>query len=141
MTLVVDASVVVGWFVDEIASTESRALLVADVELLAPDLLFAEVANALWSLARRGRIRAEHVRLAVARMLTLLPDAIPSRDLVVVASSIASDVDHPVYDCFYLAAAADRDATLVTNDRRLLTKVAGTPWGARGRPLVDAPAA
>jgi predicted nucleic acid-binding protein len=36
-----------------------------------------------------------------------------------------------VYDCFYLALSEAEDAPLVTADRRLVAKVAGTPFAAR----------
>jgi predicted nucleic acid-binding protein len=50
---------------------------------------------------------------------------------------IASQLDHPVYDCFYLALAEARDALLVTADRRLLRKLRGTPWVERVVNLAD----
>jgi predicted nucleic acid-binding protein len=43
---------------------------------------------------------------------------------------------HPVYDCFYLALAEREDATLVTADRRLIGRLAGSRWEAMCRPLV-----
>ena len=51
---VVDASVAVKWMVEEDLSTESASLLDAGLTLQAPELLFAEVANALWAMHRRG---------------------------------------------------------------------------------------
>jgi predicted nucleic acid-binding protein len=44
--------------------------------------------------------------------------------------AIARDLDHPDYDCFYLALAEQRQATLVTADRRLLNRVRGTQWAS-----------
>ena len=44
---VVDASIVVKWFVEEKWSDEASSLLEAEVTLIAPELLFAEVSNAL----------------------------------------------------------------------------------------------
>lgn len=42
--------------------------------------------------------------------------------------AIARRLDQPVYDCLYLAFAEARQATLVTADRHLLSRVRGTPW-------------
>jgi predicted nucleic acid-binding protein len=44
-------------------------------------------------------------------------------------------LDHPVHDCFYLALAEVEAGQLVTVDRRLLAKVAGTPFADRTRLL------
>jgi predicted nucleic acid-binding protein len=52
------------------------------------------------------------------------------------AFEIASELRHPVYDCFYLALAEREDAALVTADRRLIRRLAGSRWEALCRPLV-----
>jgi predicted nucleic acid-binding protein len=44
------------------------------------------------------------------------------------ALEIAAELRHPAYDCFYLALAQERRAQLVTADRRLISRLAGTPW-------------
>ena len=51
MKLVVDASVAVKWFVDEAGADRAAALQGESV--CAPDLIFAEVGNALWKLQRK----------------------------------------------------------------------------------------
>ena len=48
----VDASVAVKWLVAESLSDEASSLLDAGLTLLAPALLFAEAANALWAMHR-----------------------------------------------------------------------------------------
>ena len=57
MTLVVDASVALKWFVDEDGSDRAVALLDGDEPLIAPDLVVAEVCNAAWKSLRRRRDR------------------------------------------------------------------------------------
>ena len=47
MTLVVDASVAVKWFLPEIDSDQALALLASDAVFHAPELLRLEIANAL----------------------------------------------------------------------------------------------
>jgi predicted nucleic acid-binding protein len=37
-------------------------------------------------------------------------------------------VSHPAYDCFYIALAEMRDTRVVTDDRRLIARLATTPW-------------
>jgi predicted nucleic acid-binding protein len=54
MTVVVDASVVLKWVIEEDGSEAAEALLLND-PLLASDFLIVECANVLWVKARRGR--------------------------------------------------------------------------------------
>jgi predicted nucleic acid-binding protein len=53
------------------------------------------------------------------------------------AVRIACDLDHPVYDCVYLALADRENASMVTADRRLSERLQNTPWHTRIR-LLDA---
>jgi predicted nucleic acid-binding protein len=43
---------------------------------------------------------------------------------------ISRDLDHPVCDCFYLALAEQRQATVITADGRLLHRLQGTQWAS-----------
>ena len=52
--LVVDASVVVKWYTDEPDSPSARSILISGTDLIAPDVIVAEVLNALWSKRRKG---------------------------------------------------------------------------------------
>jgi predicted nucleic acid-binding protein len=53
------------------------------------------------------------------------------------ALEMAASLDHPIYDCFYLALAEQLDAMLVTADDRLLCRLQGTAWGHRGQSLAQ----
>jgi predicted nucleic acid-binding protein len=44
---------------------------------------------------------------------------------------IAGQLDHPVYDCLYLALAEAEETSLVTADLKLLGKVRATAWEQR----------
>jgi predicted nucleic acid-binding protein len=63
---VVDASVVVKWFVPEIHTDAARRLLVLSHEYVAPDLLVAETANTIWKKIRRKELTAEEGQQLVA---------------------------------------------------------------------------
>ena len=121
---VVDASIAVKWLVHEEYSEHAASLLDDGNTLIAPELLFAEACNALWAMHRRGDISEEDFAEA-ADTLKHAPLAIPSpmRQLAAAASRLAVDLDHPVYDCFYLALAVQEQYPLVTADRRLHQKV------------------
>lgn len=58
---VIDASVAVKWLAEEEFSTQAFQLLFGEIRLIAPDLIFAEVANALWKMQRRGELDVEQM--------------------------------------------------------------------------------
>ena len=123
---VIDASVAVKWVVAEEFSDQAAALLDGAEVLCAPELLFAETANALWAMARRGDFRRAALRDALDLLLDA-PIAIPAtmRQLTPAAARLATDLDHPAYDCFYLALALQEQRPVVTADRRFHAKVRG----------------
>ncbi len=64
MSLVVDASVAVKWFVMEPLRAEAKRLVERREPLYAPDLIFAEVTNAAWKMVRRNEIdRAQAIAM------------------------------------------------------------------------------
>lgn len=123
---VVDASVALKWFVEEDGSDAARAL--HGRHLTAPDLLIAEVANGLWRMVRSGRLPPAAAPLAMRRLPRYLASLAPLAPLAGRAAEIALALDHPAYDAFYLALAEASGSIVVTADRRLLDKAAGSPW-------------
>lgn len=131
MTLVVDASVAVKWFVEEIGSASARALLDRGIRLVAPELIVAEVGNALWKHGQAGRIPWRQAERAAARVGDAFDALVPLRSLAPRAMALARSLKHPVYDCFYLSLAEAEKARLVTYDKRLLDSVKGRSWARR----------
>ena len=118
----VDASVAIKWVVREPDSGLAMALL-ADCRLAAPDLLVPECANILWKKARRGELAMGHA-LAAAQLLAGVDIELrPTRHLLESATRLAIDLDHPAYDCVYLALAVELGAPFVTADARLRRRV------------------
>ncbi len=126
---VVDASVAVKWLISEEFSREASDLLEGNATLLAPDLLFAEVTNALWAMCRRGDMGREDLAGAVT-LLRRAPVAtpVPMRQLASAASQLSVDLEHPTYDCFYLALALQERHPVVTADMRFFGRVQGHPY-------------
>ncbi len=126
---VVDASVVVKWLVTETFSEQAVRLLDNELTLVAPELLFAEAANALWAMCRRGIITKDDYAEAIG-VLKAAPVSVPSsmRQLTASAARLALDLDHPVYDCFYLALAVQEQLPVVTADRRFYDVVHKHPY-------------
>lgn len=139
MTFVVDASVAIKWFIREEDHDRAMRLARRRDELLAPDLIIAEVTNIAWKKHLRGEISEMHAR-DIARIMKRAipwPRLYSSSSLNEEALRIAIDLRHPVYDCIYLACADMTDSILVTADRRLLAAAAGTPYAAHVRLLGD----
>jgi predicted nucleic acid-binding protein len=128
--LVIDASVAVKWFHNESGSREAMALLARGDHLVAPDLLAAEVCNVTWKMLRRGMMTEEQQVAAMVRLPSILDELVPNTPLAPRAASISARLDYPAYDCFYLALVEQRGGLLVSADRRLLRRTAGTMWEA-----------
>jgi predicted nucleic acid-binding protein len=126
--LIVDASVVIKWAIVEPDSALADALVRPDLPLAAPDLLFPEVVNAVWKAWRRGQLTADRFDAAVQDLPPAIDVVFPSGPLAPRAAEISRALDHPAYDCFYLALAERERAPLVSADNRLAKAVRGTPW-------------
>jgi len=132
MKLVIDASVLVKWFVDEPGADRAAALRGGD--LAAPDLILVEVGNALWKHQRRGVLADADYVGAVEALQAAPVTLVSAAGLLPAAARIAAELDHPLYDCVYVALAMRDGVPLVTDDRRLL-KVAGPRFGGFVRAL------
>lgn len=123
---VVDASVALKWVIAEEGSPEAASLRWATA-LLAPDLIVPEVSNALWKAARRGELSTDEAMLAARLLERADVELRPMRALLGRATELALRLDHPAYDCVYLALAEAENCALVTADERLVRKLAAAP--------------
>jgi predicted nucleic acid-binding protein len=126
--LVIDASVALKWFVDEAGSFEAAALIGRGDSLIAPDLIMPEVCNATWKMVRRDMMHPAQQIAAVTQLPSILDELVPTGPLARRAVTITTALNHPAYDCFYLALVEQRGGTLVSADRRLIQRVANTIW-------------
>ncbi len=124
MTWVVDASIAVKWVIPEVWSDKADRLRATEDRMLAPDLLLVEVANALWQKTGREEIAPAEADQALDLVTDSGIDLRPTTPLLSRAMQVARRLNHPVYDCVYLALAERERASLVTADRRLLRTVA-----------------
>lgn len=121
--IVIDASVAIKWVVEENGTPDALALLQAG-GLAAPDLLTAECANILWKKVRRDELLADEA-VAAARLIQGADiELLPTRHLLETATSLAIELNHPAYDCVYLALALDNAWRFATADDRLRRKLA-----------------
>ena len=127
MICVVDASVVLKWFLREPDSAAADALLENlndEVELLAPDLILVETESALWKRVMvRREISADEATPIYRDFLTLPLTLIASEAVADAALQIALQHKHSVYDAFDRALASERNCDFVTADRTLVNKL------------------
>jgi predicted nucleic acid-binding protein len=116
---VVDASVVIKWFVPEIHSDAARRLLQLPHDYVAPDLLFAETANTIWKKVRRRELTGADGRQLVADIGQIAVETVSCRALAEDAHALANGTGHTVYDCMYIALAIRLNTSAMTADTRL----------------------
>jgi predicted nucleic acid-binding protein len=127
---VVDASVVLKWFLPEPDSAAADLLLEKflndEVELLAPDLMLVETASALWKRVMiRKELDADEATLIYRDLLTLPLSLSASLAVADAALQVALKHNHSVYDALYCALAIERRCDFVTADRTLANKLHG----------------
>lgn len=137
---VVDASIAIKLVVEE-AGTAEALLLRKQAKLIAPELLVAECANILWKKVRRDELSKDEAILAARLLQGADIELLPTRSLLEAATSIAIDLDHPAYDCVYIALAAANDCRFVTADERLLRKLVQGGASAFGDRVISLTAA
>jgi predicted nucleic acid-binding protein len=128
---VLDASVAAKWFLQGPAETlveEASAILngwASDrLQLIVPDLFWAEMGSILWKAARLGRIPKVSAREALAALAEQKLRTFPTLPLLRDAYTIAESFERSVYDSVYVALAIASNYVLITADERLANAVA-----------------
>jgi len=128
--VIVDASVVVKWYITEKHSTEALELrkqfVEGQIELYAPDLLPYEVLNAL---KYSQLFNPKELELAIASLEEYGIVQIPlngayARHVV----RIANTYDISIYDAAYIGLLEVLDAKVYTADKHLLEKLDDPYW-------------
>ena len=119
--IVIDASVAVKWAIAEPDSIKAATLQLQ--ELAAPSIWIAEAGNTLWRNVRLGQLTKTEA-IALFGMLRAVPMTSVDMDRdAELALTLAAELDHPIYDCFYLALAIREDTYVVTADNRFASAV------------------
>ena len=124
---VVDASVVIKWFIPEIHSGAARRLLEQDHQYLAPDLLFAELGNVIWRKVRGGELLPAQGERLMTDLSTIAVETVPCRRLAKDAYSLAVATGRTLYDALYVALAVRLDTQMITADERLARALFAVP--------------
>lgn len=102
LACVLDASAAVRLILADPAAADLADRVGGAALVLAPELMLNELANTLWKLQRADRLNNLH-----------------PQELLAEALALACHLNHPVYDCLYLALARREAASLISSDRRL----------------------
>lgn len=124
MSLIVDASVAVKLYLPEAGSEAAEQVFSASADLLAPELVLAEIGNAVWKRVRTNEVAVEDAVRIMDRARAAFDTLVPLAELAVHAMRISAVFRHPIYDCFYLALAVQRGAPVLTADERLASLAA-----------------
>ncbi len=124
MNLVMDASVLIKFYVPEILSDRAERLLAKvekqDIDLLVPDLIYLEAGNILWKKQRLKELTRSEVEEITDAILSFPLKIEASKSLLPLAVNIAIVYGITVYDASYLSLAKVYETTLMTADRRLV---------------------
>lgn len=120
--VVLDASMAAKCYFLEPGQDRAVALVLSGVNILAPDLIFSEIANVSTKKFRRGQVPLDLARDAVVGVGTLINEVITASSLAVAAFDLAARHGFSAYDGVYLALASSRDAVLATADERLIAR-------------------
>jgi len=127
LSYVVDASVIVAWFIPgEPWSVKARRLrdnyVDGRVKLYAPSILIYELNNSLWKAVRRSLMSVDTALACVEAFSKISPELIQldfSRQLE--ALKIASEEDVSFYDSAYIVTARATSSTLVSADSDMIS--------------------
>lgn len=122
MTLVIDASVACKWVLAESESEQARRLIESGELLIAPVIILAETANVFRRRLGLGEIKEAQAYGALASVRAAIDYLEPLNMLIDAAFDLSIRMNHPVYDCLYLALAQQRACTLVTADRKFANR-------------------
>ena len=130
MNVVIDASVLIKFYVPEVLSDEASYLLdtvkKGNLWLLAPDLIFSEAGNILWKKHRLKELTRSEVDEITDAILLLPVWAESSKPLLPLAVDLAVAYGITVYDAMYVAVTRIRETRMITADRKLFEKMART---------------
>ena len=130
MNIVIDASVLIKFYVPEVLCDKASYLLdtvkEGEFSLHAPDLIFSEAGNILWKKYRLKELTRSEVDEITDAIILLPVWAESSKSLLPLAVGIAMTYGITVYDAMYVALTRISETRMITADRKLFEKMAGT---------------
>jgi len=130
VNLVIDASVLIKFFLPEVLSGQAEKILTqveqGEIKLRAPDLIYPETGNILWKKHRRKELSRSEVE-DISGSIESLPISIEtSKPLMSLAIELGMAYGITVYDSMYMVVAKISESTLITADRKLVEQISKT---------------
>ena len=129
---VLDASVVIKWFIPEIYWEQASLLQqYSESRLYTPDFAQLECASILSKKVRRKELKLDEANHIQALLLHMPVQMYPWQDLLLEAGQVAHETYRSVYDCLYLVLAKQINGKMVTADKKLyLALEKSKEWGS-----------
>ena len=130
MNKVIDASVLIKFYVPEILFDRAEALFgraeKGEILLIAPDLIYPETGNILWKKHRLKELTAPEINEIIESIESIPIKIEPSKPLLKLAVDLAVVYNITVYDALYLAIAQIYESKLITADKKLTNALKNT---------------
>jgi predicted nucleic acid-binding protein len=127
VNLVVDSSVVIKWFVVEPFSAQARHILndyqTGSVSFIAPDLIYAEVANIVWKKQFFQGLAAHDARDIMTEFRKISFGLTTVEVLLEDAFQLAVRYERSVYESLYLTLSLREQCRLVTADEKTMRAI------------------
>jgi predicted nucleic acid-binding protein len=125
--VVVDSSVVAKWILPEADSAKAHELIVqaaaSGERLFALDLVFPEVANAIWKRHRQQLINLSESRQLLEALVRSPVAVVAALPLLDSAFEIAAKYDRAIYDALFVALAQQQGLPGITADEPLFNAI------------------
>jgi predicted nucleic acid-binding protein len=117
---VLDASVIIKWFIPEIYWEQAILLQnYPDLSLHAPDFAQLECTSILSKKVRRKELQLTEANQIQELLLQMPVQMYSWQDLLLEAGQLAHETYRSVYDCLYLVLAKQLKGKMVTADKKL----------------------
>ncbi len=117
--MVIDTNVAISILVED---RMIRTDLLENQYIVAPFFMQMEILNVLRKYHFMRNIPMEDVDKIYHDFIDIVDEFIPDEEILESARKISFTLNHPIYDCLFLALAQQKNAPFVSFDRRLLDK-------------------
>lgn len=104
--------------------SEKIERLIADNQIFAPSFLRLEVVNILRKHHFFNGVSLEIINFYEEQIFSLITAFVPDSELFNTAKKLSFQINHPIYDCLFLALALETSDTFATYDQKLSAKAA-----------------